>query len=579
LFSFCLELEWKEDMRNQDFTRREFIRLTSTGFAVAAVGGPAFDSFTEAESHSSEADRLAGFFLRPPAESRPWCYWYWMNGNITREGIRADLQGLAEVGIGGVLLFDIALLPNGPVVNRTPEWFDLVKFAVSEAATLNIKVTLNCPGWSGSGGPWITPELAMQEVTWSETVIDGQHEFSAELPQPPTRLGYYRDAAVIAFPTPDGDELLPLPQVKDIDGKPLPDAALALKEQPSLPAARISQSPGVPGAAPAMNTDVATAADLPIEFDLLFPGTVEVRSLYLRGAKASGPYQAELLAWDEVEQGFRSVARFGSNPAGPFSSSIGSASFAPVRTDKFRLAFLNRKRGDRIRIEALRFSGGFRVTNWTSKAGFSIEPVSPGASDSRPQDRDAIALKQVVDLTGKLGADGRLNWSVPPGRWTILRMGYTPTGIYLFPTPVGGAGLDCDKLSRQAADFHYDHCVKPLLREFGPDLAKRALAYYHVDSYESGWQNWSARFPQDFQERRSYDPVKYLPALTGRVSRVWKRRRSSYGISGARSAIFSRTTTTAGWHRGAAKTGLAFQLSHTAGRLSSYRWDCGPITQ
>src|SRR5580698_8680981 len=118
-------------MRNQDFTRREFIRLTSCGVAVAAVGTPAFERLTQAESQLPLHDRLVEVFTRPPAESKPWCYWYWMNGNMTREGVRADLQGLADVGIGGVLLFDIALLPDGPVVNRSPEWFDLVKFAVS----------------------------------------------------------------------------------------------------------------------------------------------------------------------------------------------------------------------------------------------------------------------------------------------------------------------------------------------------------------------------------------------------------------------------------------------------------------
>ena len=87
----------------------------------------------------------------------------------------------------------------------------------------------------------------------------------------------------------------------------------------------------------------------------------------------------------------------------------------------------------------------------------------------------------------------------------------------LYPPPMGGNGLDCDKLSREAADFHYDRCVKPLLREFGPDLVKQTLAYYHSDSYESGWQNWTAKFPQDFHQRRGYELVKYLPAITGRI--------------------------------------------------------------
>jgi len=331
-------------LRNREITRREFIRLSSTGIAVATVGGSAIERLAEGESNSLQGDGLREGFLRPAEESRPWCYWYWTNGNVTREGIRADLEGLAEVGIGGVLLFDIGLLPAGKVINRSPEWYELVKFAVSEAAERNIKITLNCPGWSGSGGPWITPELAMQELTWSETVLEGEREFSSVLPRPPAKLGYYRDAAVIAFPTPDGDEPLPLPQAMDVDGKPLAEAALALNEQAVLSAEKISQAPGVPASVSDLEGGAETASDLPVKFDFLFPRPVEVRSLFVRGARAGGSFQAELFGWDDAQKNFRSIARFGSNSAGPFSSNIGSASFTQVRAAKFRLVFFEPQR-------------------------------------------------------------------------------------------------------------------------------------------------------------------------------------------------------------------------------------------
>jgi hypothetical protein len=504
-------------MKYQALTRRQFVKLTSGGFAAVAVGGAAFDGLAEAGFALTPADRLSSVFMQPPAEARAWCYWYWMNGNMTKAGIQADLQGLADVGIGGVNMFDISLLPAGQVVNRSPEWYELVRYAVSEAGKRNIKLTLNCPGWSGSGGPWITPELAMQEYTWSEMTVDGGHELSATLPKPARRLGFYRDAAVVAFPTPNGDEPLPVPQAFDIEGKSLPHAASALKRKTVLSAPLMSQSPGVPAETPVQPANPEPPVDLPVKFDIAFPDPVEVRSLYLRTAREGGDYRVELSAWDEVQKAFQPLATFDSHPAGPFSSHIGSGSFRQIRAKTFRLAFQNRKEGDRIRLEALSFSGGFRVTNWTMKAGFTTPPVVPSASDLLPQETDAIASGQVVDLTGKMGADGSLKWSVPAGRWTIMRVGHTPTGVYLFPTPRGGTGLDCDKMSREAADFHYDHCVKTVLKELGPDLAREVMAYYHVDSYESGWQNWTKKFPQDFRERRNYDLIKYLPALTGRV--------------------------------------------------------------
>ena len=510
------EIQDKENISNPELTRRKFIWLASTGIAVTAVGIKAFGNRTESALPLPQTDQLAEVFNHPPAEARPRCYWYWMNGNITREGILADLEGLAEVGVGGVNYFDIGLLPAGQVVNRSRKWYELVEFAVDEAAKRNIKLSVNCPGWSGSGGPWITPELSMQELTWSETTVEGGRDFSSVLPQPPTRLGFYRDAAILAFSTPIGDEPLPLPQVVDIEGKPLPQADSALKPRTVMPDHVLSQAPGVPSATPPPQ-EYSGAADLPATFDLIFSHPVDVRSIFVRGERGGGNFQAQLLVWNDASATFLPIARMKSHTSGPFADHIGSMSFTAVKANRFRLAFETRREGQRVQIEALSLSGGFRVANWTVKAGFSGDPVSPDPNDCRPQEGDLISLSSVVNLTSKLEASGRLNWSAPPGNWTILRIGYTPTGIYLFPTPAGGPGLDCDKLSSDAADFHYDHCVKPLLQEFGPDLSRRAMAYYHLDSYESGWQNWTAKFPEEFHERRSYDLIKYMPALTGRA--------------------------------------------------------------
>lgn len=497
-----------------DMTRRKFIWLASTGIAVTAVDLTVLASGKEAGL--SINDPLAQIFKDPPTAARPRCYWYWMNGNITREGISADLEQLSQIGIGGVNYFDIGLLPAGSVVNRSREWYELVEFAVNEAAKRNIKLSMNCPGWSGSGGPWITPELSMQELSWSEMFIEGGRKLSILLPQPPTRLGYYRDAAVIAFPTPMGDEPLPLAQIVDIDGKLLPHAASVLEPSALLSAPLLSQSPGVPLATPVSN-ESSGAKSLPPKFDVVFPYPVELRSIYIRGAKDGGGIHAQLYAWDDKSGTFHAIVKLNSHTSGPFADHIGSASFPVVKSNKFRLVFEVRAERQQVKIETLKFSGGYRVSDWTLKAGFSGDPVSTNPEEFPPQERDVIPPDQVIDLTGQMEAGGKLNWSAPWGRWTILRIGHTPTGIYLFPTPVGGAGLDCDKLSKEAADFHYDHCVKPLLREFNSDLVRRAMAYYHLDSFESGWQNWTVKFPADFHERRGYSIIKYMPALTGRV--------------------------------------------------------------
>ena len=505
-------------MEHQTWTRREFLRLASTGVALTAFG---INTVGERLEHGSQlsfsqTDLLAELFKNPPDEARPRCYWYWMNGNITREGILADLEGMAEIGVSGVNYFDIALLPDGHVVNRSREWFDLVGYAIEEAAKRNIKVSFNCPGWSGTGGPWITPEYAMQELTWSEISVEGGQNFSSILPQPPTRLDYYRDIAILAFPTPYGDKPLPLPQAIDSDGNPLPHAISALTHRTVLADHRMSQSPAVSDG-PFMQEDLESVK-LPATFDLVFPKEVEVRSVYAHATRKNGSFQAQILAWDETTAKFNPVAQMNSRSAGPFSDQLASACFPSVKATKFRMIFENSRRGQNIQLEKLMFSGGFRVTNWPVKTGFSSEQVNPSANDVITKEGDIIQRDKVIDLTDLMDAEGKINWKAPQdGNWTILRIGHTPTGVYLFPTAVGGVGLDCDKMSREAADFHYDHCVKPILNEFGRNLIGKPMTFYHMDSYESGWQNWTAKFPEDFRKRRGYDILKYMPALTGRV--------------------------------------------------------------
>ena len=506
-------------MNHQKWTRREFLRLASTGVALTTLGIDAFSKRKQTGNSIpvSKIDRLTELFRNPPDEARPRCYWYWMNGNITKEGILADLEGLAAIGVGGVNVFDIGLLPAGPVSNRSDEWFERIKFAVEEATKRNIKISFNCPGWSGTGGPWITPEYAMQELTWSEICIEGGQSFSGTLPQPPARLGYYRDIAVLAFPTPVGDEPLPIPQVFDTNGKLLPQAITSLKPRAVLADHIISQAPGIPSA-DILSPEDREASELPTTFDLIFPKELTLRSVYLHATRKNGGFKAQLFAWDEATVSFRIVAQLNSHTAGPFSDHLASASFPPVNGTKFRLIFENFRKGQTIQLEKILFSGGFRVSEWQVKAGYSSEPINPDENDNLPQTKDLIPLDQVLDLTEQMDADGKLIRTVPSGQsWTILRIGHTPTGIYLFPTPLGGAGLDCDKMSQEAADFHYDHCVKPLLKEFGNKLTGQPMTYYHMDSYESGWQNWTRKFPEDFLERRGYDLLKYLPALTGRV--------------------------------------------------------------
>src|SRR6267142_3043567 len=97
-------------------------------------------------------------FLHPPDSARPWVFWFWLNGNVTSNGITADLEAMKRVGIGGVAIMDVEQgTPKGPAVFGTPAWLGLFKHMCAEADRLGLKVNMNDDaGWSGSGGPWIT---------------------------------------------------------------------------------------------------------------------------------------------------------------------------------------------------------------------------------------------------------------------------------------------------------------------------------------------------------------------------------------------------------------------------------------
>ena len=340
------------------------------------------------------SDSLAAGFAHPPDAARPWVYWMWMDGNLSREGITADLEAMRAAGLGGVIICEVNVgVPRGPVEFMSPEWRGLFKHVVREAERLGLEVTLNAgPGWTGSGGPWVKPEESMQHIVAAATEVSGPIHFDAVLPRPKRRPaffgegglpqeikdkmdGFYRDVAVLAFPTPASG-----PAIADVDEK----------------------------------------------------------ALYVRA---------------------------------PYSSQPGVRPFLPSPAD---------------------FPG-----------------LPPGA---------AIDPARIIDLTDKLTADGRLVWDVPPGRWTILRFGRTTTGANTRPAPVPGLGLECDKLDAAAFDAHYDAFVGALLREIGPRRTDGVAGWttLHIDSWEMGAQNWTAAFREEFQKRRGYDLLAFLPTVTGR---------------------------------------------------------------
>jgi hypothetical protein len=433
-------------------------------------------------------------FAAPSADARPWVYWYWMNGNITQEGAVEDLRALHRVGVGGALLMDLGIHPAGPVAYRSKEWFEATGAVMKEAEKLGMQIGFHCPGWSASGGPWITPEKGIQELVWSETTVgSGQ---SAVLPQPPARLGLYRDIAVVAFPAlkQDSNLLKAHPFKVFAAGKELTGKSAAFDGQPD------------------------TRVELPATFEILFDQPVEARSLYLRLSPKSGDFTARIEARNTIGL-YGKVATITSGHPGPFSARHGAATFGRVLSDRFRITFADRAGKRPFMVEELSLTDGFRLNGWPALAGFGTKSVELAKDAPQPAPEECVKLSDVLDLTEKLKPDGTLDWQPPQGQWTILRLGFVPTGVMVHPTAnlKGATGLECDKMSVEVTDFHYDAMMKPLFEAYGKAVAGKVLSKYHLDSYEPGWQNWTPRMAKEFKHYRGYDLTRWLPALTGRA--------------------------------------------------------------
>ena len=158
--------------------------------ALATAGGWAISAQTP-------ADGLEQGFRNPPDGAKPRVWWHWMSGNITKEGIKADLEWMKRVGIGGFQNFDAGLNTPQVVEKRlvfmTPEWKDAFKYATTLADQLGLEMAIaGSPGWSESGGPWVPPAQAMKKYVWSETRVEGGRPFTGALPKPPSATGAYR---------------------------------------------------------------------------------------------------------------------------------------------------------------------------------------------------------------------------------------------------------------------------------------------------------------------------------------------------------------------------------------------------
>ena len=167
-------------------------------------------------------------------------------------------------------------------------------------------------------------------------------------------------------------------------------------------------------------------------------------------------------------------------------------------------------------IAELVLHAGARVNHFEEKAAFVPVEDLYGFATPPVAANEAVAKSDVVDLTSKMSADGKLDWTPPAGDWVVLRFGYSLLGITNHPATAEATGLEVDKMDRRFVKNYFEKYLDSYKETVGADvMGKKGIRYVINDSWEAGSQNWTDNMIAQFKKLRGYDPVPWMPVLTG----------------------------------------------------------------
>lgn len=457
---------------------------------------------------ASAASRLEQSFLNPSYDARPWSFWYWMYGAVTEEGVKADLEAMKNVGLGGTYLMPIKTVEGAPqyegkAPQLSPEWWRLVGRSMEIADSLGLKLGMHiCDGFALAGGPWISPKESMQKVVFADTVVSGGKLAGLTLPVPEMKEGYYEDIAVYAMPV-KGSPIL---------AKPVITCGNLDADVPAGKGVNIDEKGVIRSSVPCW-----------IQYEYPQPVTVRSLEVVLKGNN----YQANRLNVKASEDGkvFKEVKQLVPPRHGWQNTDENNTYSLPETTARYFRFYWTPEGSEpasedldaakwkpNLKVNDIILSGEPKINHWEGKSG-RVWRVAEATSDTEAPAAECVQVDEVIDLTPAL-KDGALTASLPDGEWRILRLGHTSTG-HTNATGGAGKGLECDKFSPQAVAKQFDNWFGRVFHELDPELARRVLKYMHVDSWECGSQNWSDNFASEFKRRRGYDLMPYLPLYAG----------------------------------------------------------------
>lgn len=427
-------------------------------------------------------------FKTPSEKVQTAVYWYWISGNISKEGVIADLHAMKQAGINRAFIGDIG--QDGLYTERTvkifsDEWWEILHTALKTASELDIEIGIfNSPGWSQSGGPWVKPEEAMRYLTASEHYIHGGEEISLALDIPAEPFQHVR---TIAYPAPKG-------YADAGECKITPADILHLE----------AHKPNI--------IEIEYPAEVTVRSLTITPAPIPMTAIVHLDANINGEWKR--IASQRIER-YNAGLNVGFTPYAP---AVISTEATTAKEFRVTMEPTHMPGG----ISKLTLSPMARIANYAEKslAKMCQTPLpywNHYMWEEQPalDDNDyAINPENVIDLTKSVSADGILNWDAPEGEWIVLHTGMTPTGVTNSPATPEATGLEIDKLSSKHTQHHFNAFIGEILRRI-PEKDRKSFKVVVQDSYETGGQNFTDDMIEEFEATYGYSMLPFLPTYYG----------------------------------------------------------------
>ena len=465
-------------------------------------------------ANAEQSADLISNFDTPPMSARPLVRWWWLDRQ-SEESITRDLEALKEQGGGGMILYacDGSILPEDVFGPRkmywTPEWLEMVNHATAEAKRLGLDLFINQVGTSsGSGGPGISIEESGKKIVWSPAWVSGGSNVTVQLPCPETFENYYRDVSVIAYPCENkwGNMLASSPKLtasttefKDrsvglvLDG----DTATHWSSDINTPKGEyIDISFNEPFKASAVyivprNGWTPSVIDVQVSADGIHYTRIQRQTMF-RDESVTVKFKVSNSRFYRIgfPSSYNPTTRIGVAELRLLSSEDPSAEISPFETFSQQIA--------------------------SARVSSEGRDVMLRAGDqSGPKVKVDTVADSVMDISQYMNADGVLNWDAPAGNWMVLRFGQTSIGRHMHVNT--GIGYHVDYLNPDSVRKHFKEEVdRHLLDGINPET-RSALTGIYEDSFEMPFNTWTEAFADEFEQRRGYEILPWLPVLAGRV--------------------------------------------------------------